>query len=79
MQKGRKITLIIVKILLTIIAVFGGLLTLTSIRLKGFNIGPWQVSAEAVNMFVDTAGDYTFWIYVVLVIFVIWRKWVKRK
>lgn len=79
MSKGKKIIFIIIKILLTIIALAGGLLALTNIKLSGFNIGAWSVSAEEVQMFVSTAGDYLFWIYVVIVIFVIWRKWLRKK
>ena len=76
---SKRIVFIIIKILLTAAALFGGLLALTNIKLNGFSIGSWEVSAEAVQMFVDTAGSYFFWIYAVIVIFLIWRKWVKRK
>lgn len=79
MSKDKKITFIIIKVLLTIVALAGGLLALTNVKLSGFNIGPWEVSAEQVQMFVSTAGDYLFWIYVVVVIFVIWRTWIKKK
>ncbi len=76
---GKKVLLIIIKVFLTIVALVGGLLALTNIKLSGFNIGAWSVSAEEVQMFVSTAGDYLFWIYVVIVIFVIWRKWLRKK
>lgn len=76
---SKKVMFIIIKVILTIIALFGGLLVLTNVKLKGFSIGSWEVSAEAVQMFVDTAGSYFFWIYAVVVIFLIWRKWIKRK
>lgn len=79
MSKGKKIAFIVIKVFLTIVALLGGLLALTNIKLQGFNIAGWQVSAEAVNMFVNTAGDYLFWIYVMVVIFIIWRKWIKKK
>lgn len=79
MSKGKKAVFIILKILLTIIALAGGLLALTNVKLSGFNIGSWEVSAEAVQMLVSTAGDYLYWIYVVVVIFVFWRKWIKSK
>lgn len=79
MSKGKKIAFIIIKIILTIIALAGGLLTLTNIKLSGFNIGKWSFTPEQVQMFVSTAGDYLFWIYAVIVIFIIWRKWLRRK
>lgn len=79
MNKGKKALFIILKILLTIVALMGGLLALTNVKLSGFNIGSWKVSAEAVQMLVATAGDYLYWIYVVVVIFIIWRKWIKSK
>ena len=75
---SKKIVFIIIKSILTVAALFGGLLALTNIKLKGFSIGSWEVSAEAVQMFVETSGSYFFWVYAVIVIFLIWRKWVNR-
>lgn len=75
MKKGLFIT---IKVIMTIVLILIGLLSLTNIKLSGFNIGSWQVSAEQVRMFVTTAGDYLFWVYVVLVVFIIWKKRIKK-
>lgn len=76
MKKGMFITL---KVILTLIWILGGLITLTEIKLVGFNIGSWKVSSEEVRMFVSTAGDYFFWVWIVIGIFIIWKKWIKKK
>ncbi len=75
MKKGLFITL---KIIMTLVLVLIGLLSLTSIKLSGFKIGSWRVSAEQVRMFVTTAGDYLFWVYVAIVVFIIWKKRIKK-
>lgn len=75
MKKG---IFIVLKLIFTIVLVFLGLLTLTNIKLSGFNIGSWRVSAEEVRMFVNTAGDYLFWVYVVIIVYIIWRKRIKK-
>ncbi len=76
MKKGMFITL---KVILTLIWIIGGLITLTEIKLVGFNIGSWKVSSEEVRMFVSTAGDYFFWVWIVIGIYIIWKKWIKKK
>ncbi len=76
MKKGLFITL---KIIMTLVLILVGLLSLTSIKLSGFKIGSWEVSAEQVRMFVTTAGDYLFWVYVVVVVFIIWKKRIKKQ
>lgn len=75
----KKTILFTLKIIATINLIFLGLITLTNLKLSGFNIFGWSVSAETVNMFVDTVGDYLFWVYVVFVIFIVWKKWIGRK
>ncbi len=75
----NKCVIITVKVLATIALILLGLITLTNIKLNGFNIGDWKVTAEEVNMFVDTVGDYLFWLYVVFIIFIIWKKWIRKK
>ncbi|MCI9654304.1 MAG: hypothetical protein HFG91_08220 [Acholeplasmatales bacterium] len=75
MKKGLFITL---KVIMTLVLILIGLLSLTSIKLSGFKIGSWEVSAEQVRMFVTTAGDYLFWVYVVVVVFIIWKKRIKK-
>ncbi len=74
----KKSLLITLKVIMTIVLIFVGLISLTNIKLSGFNIGSWRVSAEQVRMFVTTAGDYLFWVYVVLVVFIIWKKRIKK-
>ena len=76
MKKGMFITL---KVILTLIWIIGGLITLTEIKLVGFNIGSWKVSSEEVRMFVSPAGDYFFWVWIVIGIYIIWKKWIKKK
>lgn len=76
MKKGLFITL---KVIMTMLLILIGLLSLTSIKLSGFKIGSWEVSSEQVRMFVTTAGDYLFWVYVVLVVFIIWKKRIKKQ
>lgn len=75
----KKVFFITIKVLFTVSLLFFGLLALTNYKLEGFTIGSINVTAEQVQMFVDTAGDYFFWVYVAVVIFIIWRKRVKRK
>lgn len=75
----KKAIFIILKVILTIIWILGGLISLTEIKLSGFNIGSWRVTSEEVQMFVSTAGDYLFWIWIVAGIFIIWKKWIKKK
>lgn len=74
----KKASFIILKIIFTIIWIFGGLITLTELKLSGFNIGSWSVSKEEVQMFVETAGDYLFWVWIVIGGFIIWKKWIKK-
>lgn len=74
----KKSLLITLKVIMTIVLIFVGLISLTNIKLSGFNIGSWRVSAEQVRMFVTTAGDYLFWVYVVLIVFIIWKKRIKK-
>lgn len=69
---------IILKILLFIVWCSVGLITLTGIKLSGFTIGSWHVSAEQVQMFVTTASDYLFWVWIVIGVFIIFRKWIKK-
>lgn len=75
MKKGLWIAL---KVFMTIVLITLGLLSLTNIKLSGFKIGSWEVTSEQVRMFVNTAGDYLFWVYVVLIIFIIWKKRIKK-
>lgn len=75
----KKVFFITIKVLFTVSLLFFGLLALTNYKLEGFTIGSINVTAEQVQMFVDTAGDYFLWVYVAVVIFIIWRKRVKRK
>lgn len=75
MKKGLFIAF---KVITTIILIFGGLITLACVKLSGFSIGPWKVSAEQVRMVVTTASDYFFWVYVVIIIYLIWKKRIKK-
>lgn len=75
MKKGLWIAL---KVFMTITLILLGLFSLTNIKLSGFKIGSWEVTSEQVRMFVTTAGDYLFWVYVVLIIFIIWKKRIKK-
>lgn len=75
MKKGLLITL---KVIMTLVLILLGLLSLTSIKLSGFKIGSWQVTSEQVRMFVTTAGDYLFWVYVVVIVYIIWKKRIKK-
>ena len=80
-QKGefmKKGLLIALKVIFTIILIVIGLLSLTSFKLSGFKIGSWEVTAEEVRMFVTTAGDYLFWVYVVIIVYIIWRKKIRK-
>ena len=74
----KKTFLIILKIMLTGVWILGWLISLTEIKLSGFNIGSWKVSSEQAQMFVETAGDYLFWIISAIGIFIIWKKWIKK-
>lgn len=74
-EKGLLIAL---KVIFTIILIVIGLLSLTSFKLSGFKIGSWEVTAEEVRMFVTTAGDYLFWVYVVIIVYIIWRKKIRK-
>ena len=75
MKKGLLIAL---KVIFTIILIVIGLLSLTSFKLSGFKIGSWEVTAEEVRMLVTTAGDYLFWVYVVIIVYIIWRKKIRK-
>lgn len=70
---------IIFKITLTTFLLFSGLILLTNWRLNGFTIFDFYISPETVTTFVDTLGSYFYWIYVVIIIFLIWKKKVKKK
>lgn len=70
---------IIFKILLTTFLLFSGLVLLTNWKLNGFTFFNFYVSGETVSTFVDTLGSYFYWIYVALIVFLIWKKWVKKK
>ena len=59
----KKGLFITLKVIMTLVLILIGLLSLTSIKLSGF---------------VTTAGDYLFWVYVVVVVFIIWKKRIKK-
>lgn len=73
-----KLFLIILKVVMAIFLIIIGLLALTNFKLSGITIGSLHISAEAVNVFVDTTSDYLIWIYVALVIFLLFRKKIKK-
>ena len=74
-----KVFFIILKVITALFLILFGLIALTNLKLSGITIGAFSISSEAVNVFVDTAGDYIFWIYVALVVFLIFRKKIKDK
>lgn len=73
-----KFFVITVKVVMAVFLILIGILALTNFKLEGITIGSWQISAAAVNVFVDTTSDYLIWIYVALVIFLLFRKKIKK-
>lgn len=69
----------ILKIIITISLILSGLIALTNWRLNGIHIFGWDVSAEQVNMFVESSGSYLYLAYVATVILIIWGIWIGRK
>lgn len=73
-----KFFVITVKVVMAVFLILIGILALTNFKLEGITIGSWHISAAAVNVFVDTTSDYLIWIYVALVIFLLFRKKIKK-
>lgn len=73
-----KISLVI-KIIITISIILSGLVVLTNWRLKGIHIFGLNISAEEVNMFVDSSGSYLFLAFSAIVILIIQGVWVGRR
>lgn len=74
----KKTLIISLKVIITIVYVLGELIVLTNIKLSGFNIGSWSVSAEQVQMFVKTTEDYLFWVGIVAGVYLIWKKRIRK-
>ena len=70
---------LILKIILTISVILSGLIALTNWRLNGIHIFGLNISAEQVNMFVDSSGSYLYLAYVAIVILIIWGVWIGRR
>ena len=73
-----KFFVITVKVVMAVFLILIGILALTNFKLEGITIGSLHISAAAVNVFVDTTSDYLIWIYVALVIFLLFRKKIKK-
>ena len=73
-----KVFLIILKVVTAIILILLGILSLTNFKLEGIDLGFIHISAEAVNVFVDTTSDYIIWVYIAIVVFVLFRKKIKK-
>ena len=60
-----------IKIIAALILIAGGLIALTYFRIYGIHFGGLNISAEQVNMFVDSAGTkiYAVWVGFILLIF----------
>ena len=67
-----------IKILLTIIFCIGGLLLLTYFRLNGIHIFNLNISADAVNAFVDSAGTKIYAVWISFVVLIFWGFWLGR-
>ncbi len=70
---------LIIKIIITISIILSGLVVLTNWRLNGIHIFGLDISAEEVNMFVDSSGSYLFLAFSAIVILIIWGVWVGRR
>ncbi len=79
MKKKIFLILKILKIVITISIVLSGLIFLTDWRLNGIHIFGWNVSAEQVNMFVDSCGSYLYLAFVAIVILIIWGVWIGKR
>ena len=66
------------KIIITIILLVAGLILLTYFRLHGIHILGLHISAEAVNVFVDSMGTYFYFIYAAVIILIVWGLWFGR-
>ncbi len=75
----KNVILMITKIIITVSLALSALLLLTDWRLNGIHIFGWNVSAEQVNMVVDSAGSYLYLAFVTIVILIIWGVWIGRK
>ena len=70
---------VIFKIIITISLILSGLVALTAWRLNGIQIFGLEISAEQVNMFVDSSGTYLYLIFVALVILIVWGIWIGKR
>ncbi len=68
----------IVKVLITIILLLAGLILLTYFRLFGIHFLGINISAEAVNVFVDSMGTYLYFTYASIVFLMVWGFWIGR-
>ncbi|MCM1196702.1 MAG: hypothetical protein NC310_06515 [Roseburia sp.] len=75
----KKSISLILKIILTISVILSGLVALTNWRLNGIHMFGINISAEQVNMFVDSSGSYLYLAFVAIVILIIWGVWIGRR
>ncbi|MDE7264520.1 MAG: hypothetical protein K2N64_07650 [Anaeroplasmataceae bacterium] len=73
-----KISLIL-KFIITISIILSGLVVMTNWRLYGIHIFGLNISAEQVNMFVDSSGSYLFLAFSAIVILIVWGVWVGKR
>lgn len=67
-----------VKIIITLVFLIVGLLALTYFRIHGIHFLGLNVSAEEVNIFVDSMGTYLYSAYVAILLFCIWGFWIGK-
>ncbi len=75
----KKTIFFIIKIITTISIILSGLVVLTNWRLNGIHMFGLDISAEQVNMFVDTSGSYIFLAFSAIVILIVFGVWVGKR
>ncbi len=75
----KKTIFFIIKIITTISIILSGLILLTNWRLNGIHVFGLNISAEQVNMFVDSSGSYLYLAFVTIVILIFWGIWIGRR
>ncbi len=75
----KKTIFLILKIITTISIILSGLILLTNWRLNGIHIFGINISAEQVNMFVDSSGSYLYLAFVAIVVLIFWGIWIGRR
>lgn len=68
-----------IKIIIAISIILSGLVIMTKWRLYGIHIFGLNISAEEVNMFVDSSGSYIFLTFSAIVILIVFGVWIGKK